>query len=150
MESSMTFFLRVLYMTWKRGASGRLSMSLAERWHCSNQLPFSSIRYQCWITQPSLFITSQRIFHYVCCREHGDGDYCVELTESFRSSGYLGLCPKEHFHPYCFFLLVQWFCWILFQFRSLFPWEISYKCSLLPPESPSVSFEFYGKHEQLP
>lgn len=64
----------------------------------------------------------------------------LEFTESFRSSGYLDLCPEEHFHLYCFFLVVQWFCCILFQFRSLFPWEVSCNYSLLPPKSPYVSF----------
>lgn len=135
-------------------------MSLAERWHCLghldwDQLPLSGIRCQCCITQPPLFITSHKIFHYASCAAVLVGSMVMvtivsELTESFRSSGYLGLCPEEHFHPYCFFLVLQWLCSILFQFRSLLPWEISCNYSLFPPESPRVSFEFYGKHEQLP
>lgn len=39
-----------------------------------------------------------------------------ELTKSFRTSGYLGSCPEEHFRPCCCYcsLVLQWLCWILF------------------------------------
>lgn len=138
----------VLDMTWKKGAPGRLSIRLAGVWRSPghigwDQFPPCSVRGQCWITQPSLFLPTRKfstVPHTYCSlgREHGDG--WLLYQSSLNLSGGLGIwahAPRNISVPVA--VTVLWSCSgsaeSFFQFRSLLPREIGCNCPLLPPES---------------
>lgn len=76
-----------------------------------------------------------------------------ELTKSFRSSGYLGLCPQDHFHPCCCCcsLVLPRLCWSLFTVQVPVPWGNRLQFPFASSQdSPCMSFELYRKYEQLP